>query len=73
MLLRLLFLISLLGYATGPDAREREEDDKLGGEGFGMIVMLFVGLGLLLLLALVVLAILAVTGQFDSEFMDPIT
>ncbi|HEV2072311.1 MAG TPA: hypothetical protein VGR29_01600 [Thermomicrobiales bacterium] len=73
MLLRLLFLISLLGYATGPDAREREEDDKLGGEGFGTIVMLFVGLGLLLLLALVVLAILAVTGQFDSEFMDPIT
>lgn len=73
MLLRLLFLISLLGYATGPDAREREEDDKLGGEGFGIIVMLFVGLGLLLLLALVVLAILAVTGQFDSEFMDPIT
>lgn len=73
MLLRLLFLISLLGYATGPDAREREEDDRLGGEGFGTIVMLFVGLGLLLLLALVVLAILAVTGQFDSEFMDPIT
>ena len=73
MLLRLLFLISLLGYATGPDARELEEDDRLGGEGFGTIVMLFVGLGLLLLLALVVLAILAVTGQFDSEFMDPIT
>lgn len=73
MLLRLLFLISLLGYATGPDAREREEDDKLGGEGFGTIVMLFVGLGVLILLTLVVLAIMALTGWFESPFMDPIT
>lgn len=73
MLLRLLFLISLLGYATGPDAREREEDDKLGGEGFGTIVTLFVGLGALILLTLVILAILALTGRFESGLMDPIT
>ena len=73
MLLRLLFLISLLGYATGPDAREREDDDKLGGEGFGTIVTVLVGIGAVLLLALITLAILALTGRFESEFIDPIT
>lgn len=72
MLLRLLFLISLMGYATGPDAREHE-DEKLGGEGFGTIVTLFVGLGALVLLTLIVLAILAITGQFESDLMDPLT
>lgn len=72
MLLRLLFLISLLGYATGPDARE-EDDEKLGGEGFGTIVTLFVGIGVLILLALIAALVLAVTGYFDSDLMDPIT
>ena len=73
MLLRLLFLISLLGYATGPDAREQEEDDKIGGEGFGAIVILFVAIGAIILLTIVVMAILALTGRFESPFMDPIT
>lgn len=72
MLLRLLFLISLLGYATGPDARE-EDDEKLGGEGFGTIVTLFVGIGVLILLGLITLLVLAVTGYFESDLMDPVT
>ncbi len=71
MLLRLLFLISLLGYSTGPDARE-EDDEKLGGEGFGTIVMLVAGLGLILLIGLIVLAVMSLMGQFDSDLMDPI-
>ncbi|HVL23758.1 MAG TPA: hypothetical protein VM450_06715 [Thermomicrobiales bacterium] len=71
MLLRLLFLIATMAY-TGPDARS-EEDRKMGGEGFGTIVILFVGLGVLALATLVVLAILAMTGQFDSDLLDPLT
>jgi hypothetical protein len=71
MLLRLLFLISLLGYATGPDAREKRQ--KLGGESFGTIVNIFVGIGAIVLLALVVIAIMAVTGYFESDLLDPIT
>lgn len=73
MLLRLLFLISLLGYASGPDARGGDEDEKIGGEGFGAVITVFVGLGALLLLALIVLAILAITGQFESGLMNPVT
>lgn len=71
MLLRLLFLISLLGYTTGPDARE--EDDRLGGQGFGTIVNIFVGLGAIILIGLIVIAIMASTGRFEHEFIDPLT
>ncbi|HWV24475.1 MAG TPA: hypothetical protein VNZ58_09795 [Thermomicrobiales bacterium] len=71
MLLRLLLLISMLGYTSGPDAREG--NDRLGGEGFGTIVTIFVGIGVLVLIGLVVLAIFSVTGHFESDFMDPVT
>lgn len=71
MLLRLLFLISLLGYATGPDARE-DEDEKLGGEGFGTIITLVAGLGVIVLLGLIALAVMALMGQFESDLMDPL-
>ncbi|HLU35247.1 MAG TPA: hypothetical protein VKZ61_05705 [Thermomicrobiales bacterium] len=71
MLLRLLFLISFLGYTTGPDYRE-EEEDKLGGQGFGALVLLFAGLGVLVLIGLIVLAVMSITGNFESEFFDPV-
>jgi hypothetical protein len=71
MLLRLLFLISFLGYATGPDYRE-EDEERLGGQGFGRIVILLAGLGVLVVAGLVVLAIMAITGSFDMEFFDPV-
>lgn len=72
MLLRLLFLISILGYTAGPDTSDASEK-KMGGETMGKIVLLFVGIGALVLLALVVLAVMAVTGAFDSELLDPVT
>jgi hypothetical protein len=71
MLLRLLFLISFLGYTTGPDYRE-EEETKLGGKGFGMVVILFGALGVLTLIGLIVLAVMSMTGSFDAEFLDPV-
>lgn len=71
MLLRLLFLISFLGYTTGPDYRE-EEDSRLGGQGFARVVLLVAGLGLLTVLVLAVLAVMALTGGFDMEFFDPV-
>ena len=71
MLLRLLFLISLLGYSTGPDAREKS--DKIGGEGFGTIVTIFVGIGAIVLIGLVIVAIMATTGYFESDLLDPVT
>jgi hypothetical protein len=71
MLLRLLFLISFLGYATGPDYRE-EDEKPLGGQTFGKIVILLAGIGVLVVATLVVLAIMALTGSFDAEFLDPV-
>jgi hypothetical protein len=71
MLLRLLFLMSFLGYTTGPDYRE-EEEEKLGGQNFGIIAILFGGLGVLVLIGLVVLAVMAITGSFEAEFFDPV-
>lgn len=71
MLLRLLFLLTFLGYATGPDYRE-EEDQRLGGQGFARVVLLVVALGLLTVGTLVVLAVMALTGNFDMPNIDPV-
>lgn len=68
MLFRLLLLLNILGLSVGPDARDEEE---LGGKGFGMVVQIFTALGLLVLIALVVLGIMALTGYFDIEYFDP--
>ncbi len=71
MLLRLLFLLTFLGYATGPDYRE-EEDQRLGGQGFARIVLLVAALGLVTVGVLVVLAVMALTGSFDMPNFDPV-
>jgi hypothetical protein len=74
MLFRLLFLIALLG-TIGGDARTPDADGvherRMGGEGFGNIVMLFVVVGGLVLLGIIAVAMLALTGQFDNEMVDP--
>lgn len=71
MLLRLLFLLTFLGYTTGPDYRE-EDEDRLGGQTFGKIVILLAGVGALVVAGLIVLAIMAITGSFEREFFDPV-
>lgn len=70
MLFRLILLLNILGLSVGPDARD---EDELGGKGFGTIVQIFTGLGLLVLLTLIVLGIMALTGSFDLEHFDPTT
>ena len=75
MLLRVLYLIALIG-VVGGDSRasaEQDEDGRIGGEGFGNIVMLAMMLGVVVLVAIVVLAALALTGQFESDILDPRT
>jgi hypothetical protein len=71
MLLRLLFLISFLGYTTGPDYRE-EDEERLGGQAFGKIVMLVAGIGALVVVGLIVLAVMTINGSFDKDFFDPV-
>jgi uncharacterized membrane protein len=72
MLFRLLFLISLLG-VVGTDATSGTDDDeeRVGGEGFGNVVMLAVILGMVLLAAVVIIAALSLTGQFEKDLLDP--
>jgi len=76
MLLRVLYLIALIG-VVGGDARtsttEDDENVRVGGEGFGNIVMLAVMLGVVVLGAIIVIAVLAATGQFESDVLDPRT
>lgn len=71
MLLRLLFLISFLGYTTGPDYRE-EDDQRLGGQGFARVVLVFAALGVITVGILVVFAVMAMTGSYDMEPFDPV-
>lgn len=71
MLFRLLLLLNILGLSVGPDARDEEEE--LGGKGFGTVVQIFTGLGLVVLITLVVLGIMALTGSFELEYFEPLT
>lgn len=71
MLLRLLFLISFLGYTTGPDYRE-EDEQRLGGQGFARVVMFLAGIAALVVAGLVVLAVMSLMGNFDMDFFDPV-
>ncbi len=72
MFLRLLSLIALIG-VVGGDARtsSEDEDQRMGGEGFGNIMMLAVIIGALVIGTVLVLAILGLTGQFENTIVDP--
>ena len=72
MFLRLLSLIALIG-VVGSDtsASPDDEDQRMGGEGFGNIVMLAVIIGALLIGGILVLAILGLTGQYENTIVDP--
>jgi hypothetical protein len=74
MLLRVLYLIALIG-VVGGDARAssatEESEVRVGGEGFGNIVMLAVIVGALVLVAIIVIAALALSGQFENDVVNP--
>lgn len=74
MLLRVLYLIALIGVVGGDSRATANDDDdgvRMGGEGFGNVVMLFVILGAVVLLGVIVIGILALTGQFENTVVDP--
>ena len=75
MLFRILYLIALIGvigHDSGPAPRvEPDEERRMGGEGFGNIVSLVALLGVAVLAAIVILAVLALSGQFANEIIDP--
>jgi hypothetical protein len=74
MLLRVIYLIALIGLVGSDSSAPATSDDdnaRMGGEGFGNVVMLFVLLGGLVLLGIITLAVLALTGQFDNEMVNP--
>lgn len=75
MLFRILYLIVLIGivgHDSGPAPRvEPAEEQQMGGEGFGNVVALVALLGVAILAAIVILAILALSGQFANEVVDP--
>lgn len=72
MVFRLLYLVALIAMVGG-DAGAAADDENVrkGGEGFGNIVMLVVMLGAAVLAVVVVLGILALTGQFESDTLIP--
>lgn len=78
MLFRVLYLIALIGLighdsgSGGKTVAPADEDQqRMGGEGFGNVVALVALIGVVLLAAIVILAILALSGQFDNELVDP--
>lgn len=80
MIFRVLYLIALIGLVgrdsgsgagDGQVVRVNEPEERMGGEGFGNVVSLVVLIGVVLLAAMLILAVLALTGQFDNELVDP--
>lgn len=75
MLFRVLYLIALIGLVgrdSGPASSNPEvEEQRMGGEGFGNVVSLVFLIGAAALAAIVILAILALTGQFANDIIDP--
>ncbi len=71
MMLRILYLVALLG-VIGSDARD-DSDERMGGEGFGNVVMLVVLAGAIILVGIVIVALLALNGQFENTNVDPVT
>lgn len=76
MLFRVLYLIALIGL-VGHDSgsssdRPDVDEQRMGGEGFGNVVALVALLGVAILAAIVILAILALAGQFENELIDPV-
>ncbi len=50
---------------------QNAEDVRMGGEGFGNVVMLMVIIGALVLVGVVVFAMLGLSGQFLHPYLDP--
>jgi len=74
MLIRIMTMLSLLNLmGSGYSSYDTPEDESMGGEGFGGVVQVVAFLGVLVLIGLVILGIMAVTGQFTDEFADPVT
>ncbi len=69
MIFRLFMLLTLIGQ-VGPGTSDPAER-KLGGHGFGNLLTVIVILGAIVLVAIVVIAILAMTGRFENTLMDP--
>ncbi|MBA2248123.1 MAG: hypothetical protein H0W23_08340 [Chloroflexia bacterium] len=81
MFFRILYLIALIGVVgrdsgAAPRVEVVEpggpgEEQRMGGEGFGNIVSLVALLGVAILAAIVILAVLALSGQFSNDIIDP--
>jgi len=70
MILRLFLLLSLIGH-VGPTASDKEH--KPGGRAMGNVIAVVVVLGAIVLAVIVVVGILALTGRFENNLMDPAT
>lgn len=81
MFFRILYLIALIGIVgrdsgSAPRVEVTEpvgpgEERRMGGEGFGNVVSLVALLGVAVLAAIVILAVLSFAGQFANDIIDP--
>jgi uncharacterized membrane protein (DUF106 family) len=73
MLFRLLSTVMMLRMMSSHYAQEPVEEETKGGEGFGSVVGFVTFIATILVAAVIVLAILSLTGQFESDVIDPVT
>lgn len=69
MFLRLFLLLTLIGH-MGEGARD---GSHLGGKGFANVLFLVFLLGVVVVVALVVVMIMALDGQFLNDHLRPLT
>lgn len=75
MIIRMLMLVVLIAQMrlNSIDVSDNDEErESMGGEGFANVINLVVLLGVLILAILIVVGILAITGQFENDLLDPV-
>lgn len=74
MFIRIISTFAVLGLMSSWYSSKNDNDEEtMGGEGMAGIIAVVALIALVVLVVIVGLAVMSLTGQFESEFADPVT
>ncbi|MEJ7839082.1 MAG: hypothetical protein WKF81_09710 [Thermomicrobiales bacterium] len=74
MFIRIISTFAMLGLmSSGYSSKNDNDEETMGGEGMSGIFVAVTLIALIVLVVIIGLAVMSLTGQFESEFADPVT